>query len=146
MSRLFRAVPITTVEQIVQAADRHSVPSALLGSICTRESRMGLDPRAMGRTCGVWLPVMRAICARRGSVCNGDLLHDQAETAAVIVRDGIGRCRGNWNRVATYFFSGRCVSSRVPTHARSTPLSYGQATAAFAVVLDRNSRRPVPAF
>ena len=41
MSRLFRAVPITTVEQIVQAADRHSVPSALLGSICTRYHRTG---------------------------------------------------------------------------------------------------------
>jgi len=145
VSRLFRAVPIATVEQIVMAAERHHVPPALLGSICTRESRMGLDPRARGRTCGVWLPVMRAVCARDVARCNGNLLHDQAETAAVIVRDGIGRCRGNWNRVAAYFFSGRCVSSRIPNHARSTPLSYGQATAAFAVVLDRNSRRPIPA-
>lgn len=130
----FFGAPRVLAEAVVEASASTQVPVELLAAVCARESRFGLDRRAQGRSCGVWRPVMEAVCSRNEGMCNGSLSHDQAFTASVILRTGLHRCGGSWAHAAAYFYSGTCggPSSRIPHLGHQHPLDYGERTVSVA--------------
>jgi len=77
---------------IVEAADVHHVPTALLLAVCLTESRLGADPRTQ-LTCGVY---------RAPRAC-------QADAAAHALARWRVRCR-SWPRALRMFRGGLCAS------------------------------------
>jgi hypothetical protein len=98
---------------IVEAADAHQVPTALLLAVCLTESRLGADPHTQ-LTCGVY----RVPRAR------------QADAAAHALARWRARCR-SWPRALRMFRGGQCASP--------DPHGYVRRVSALAVQIERRA-------